>query len=191
MAMTIPTFDSSNEPKPLPGQRAGRVMLIIAWLLALALATWLFGNWQDGQRNPNQAPQSVHGDGFIEVHLASGQGGHYLLDGQINTQPVTFLLDTGATQVAIPLEIAERLGLEKGAPIQVHTANGTAQGWRTAIHSLQLGDIQLQQVAAIIVPNMPGAQVLLGMSALKQLEFTQRDGTLVLRQNAVTVKKVE
>ena len=57
--------------------------------------------------------------------------------------------------------------------------------------SLQLGDIQLQQVAAIIVPNMPGGQVLLGMSALKQLEFTQRDGTLVLRQNAVTVKKVE
>ena len=175
----------------LPGQRAGRVMLIIAWLLALALATWLFGNWQDGKRNPNQAPQSVHGDGFIEVRLASGQGGHYLLDGQINTQPVTFLLDTGATQVAIPLEIAERLGLEKAARIQVHTANGTAQGWRTAIHSLQLGDIQLQQVAAIIVPNMPGAQVLLGMSALKQLEFTQRDGSLVLRQNAVTVKKVE
>lgn len=69
MAMTIPTFDSSNEPKPLPGQRAGRVMLIIAWLLALALATWLFGNWQDGQRNPNQAPQSVHGDGFIEVRV--------------------------------------------------------------------------------------------------------------------------
>ena len=191
MAMTIPTFDSSNEPKPLPGQRAGRVMLIIAWLLALALATWLCGNWQDGQRNPNQAPQSVHGDGFIEVRLASGQGGHYLLDGQINTQPVTFLLDTGATQVAIPLEIAERIGLEKAAPMQVHTANGTARGWRTAIHSLQLGDIQLQQVAAIIVPNMPGGQVLLGMSALKQLEFTQRDGTLVLRQNAVTVKKVE
>jgi aspartyl protease family protein len=168
--------------EPMPGQRAGRVMLVIAWLLAMALATWLFGNWQDDKQNPNQAPQSVHGDGFIEVRLASGQGGHYLLNGQINEQPVTFLLDTGATQVAIPLDIAEQLGLARLAPIQVHTANGTAQGWRTAIQSLQLGDIRLQQVAAIIVPNMPGGQVLLGMSALKKLEFTQRDGTLVLRQ---------
>ena len=175
----------------LPGQRAGRVMLIIAWLLALALATWLFGNWQDGQQHPNRSPQSVHGDGFIEVRLASSKGGHYLLDGQINAQGVTFLLDTGATQVAIPLDIAERIGLEKIASIQVHTANGMAQGWRTAIQSLQLGDIQLQQVAAIIVPNMDGGQVLLGMSALKQLEFTQRDGSLVLRQNAASPTTVE
>ena len=185
MAMTIPTFDSSNEPKPLPGQRAGRVMLIIAWLLAIALGTWLFGNWQEGKRNPNQAPQSRHGEGFIEVRLASGQGGHYLLDGRINTESVTFMLDTGATQVAIPLAVAERIGLQKLRPIQVNTANGTARGWSTAIDSLQLGDIQLHQVAAIIVPNMDGEQVLLGMSALKKLEFTQRDGTLVLRQNTV------
>ena len=177
--------------QPLPGQRAGRVMLIIAWLLALLMATWLFGNWQEGKRNPNQAPQSRYGEGFIEVRLASGQGGHYLLDGQINAQSVTFLLDTGATQVAIPLDVAERIGLEKLSSIQVNTANGTAKGWRTDIQSLQLGDIQLHRVAAIIVPNMDGGQVLLGMSALKQLEFTQRDGTLVLRQNAVTVKKVE
>lgn len=171
--------------EPLPGQRAGRVMLIIAWLVALALGTWLFGNWQDDKRNPNQAPQSRHGEGFIEVQLASGRGGHYLLDGQINTDSVTFMLDTGATQVAIPLAVAERIGLEKLAPIQINTANGTARGWRTAIDSLQLGDIQLQQVAAIIVPNMDGEQVLLGMSALKKLEFTQRNGTLVLRQNTV------
>ncbi|MBF7730203.1 retropepsin-like aspartic protease family protein [Pseudomonas sp. N040] len=166
-------------------------MLIIAWLVALLLAAWLFGNWEDGRRNPNQAPQSRHGEGFIEVQLASGKGGHYLLDGQINGSGVTFLLDTGATQVAIPLEVAETLGLQKGAPIRVHTANGSATGWRTSIQSLQLGDIRLQQVAAIIVPKMPGGQVLLGMSALKQLEFTQRDGSLVLRQNAALPEEVE
>lgn len=171
--------------EPLPGQRAGRVMLIIAWLLAIALGTWLFGNWQDGRHNPNQVPQSRHGEGFIEVRLISGKGGHYLLNGQINAEPVTFLLDTGATQVAIPQAVAERIGLEKLAPVQVNTANGTARGWRTSVASLQLGDIQLREVAAIIVPNMEGNEVLLGMSALKHLEFTQRDGTLVLRQNIV------
>ncbi|MEX5354424.1 TIGR02281 family clan AA aspartic protease, partial [Pseudomonas juntendi] len=63
------------------------------------------------------------------------------------------------------------------------TANGRATGWRTRLDRLQLGDIRLSGVAALIVPGMDGDEVLLGMSALKQLEFTQRDGTLVLRQN--------
>ncbi len=168
----------------LPGQRTGRVMMIIAWLFALGLATYLFGSWEQGRDNPNQAPKSVRGEGFIEVRLASGRGGHYLLNGQINAQTVTFLLDTGATAVAIPTELARGLQLKRGAPLQVNTANGTVTGWRTRLASVQLGEIQLHDVAAIIVPNMGDEQVLLGMSALKQLEFTQRDGTLVLRQNS-------
>lgn len=166
-------------------------MLLIAWIVAMGLATWLFGNWQEARDNPNQAPQSLHGEGFIEVRLASSRGGHYFLDGKINSQPVSFLLDTGATQVAVPQALAERLSLERGMPIQVNTANGTAKGWRTRLASLQLGDIQLREVAAIIVPNMDGDEVLLGMSALKHLEFTQRDGTLVLRQNALSAKATE
>ena len=169
-----------------PGQRAGRVMLLLAWLVAMGLATWLFGNWQDGRDNPNQQLQSLHGNGYIEVRLASGRGGHYSLNGQINAQPVSFLLDTGATAVAIPAQLARDLQLKRGAPLQLSTANGTVTGWRTRLTSLQLGDIQLYDVAAIIVPNMGDDQVLLGMSALKHLEFTQRDGTLVLRQNITT-----
>lgn len=169
--------------EPLPGERAGRVMLVLAWVFALGLATYLFQNWEEGRQNPNPAPQSLHGDGFIEVRLASGQGGHYLLGGRINGNPVTFLLDTGASQVAIPLEVAKRLDLPRLTAISVATANGQAKGWRTRIDSLQLGDIYLARVEAIIVPNMGVEQVLLGMSALKQLEFTQKGGTLVLRQN--------
>ena len=158
-------------------------MLLVAWVVAMGLATWLFGNWQSARDNPNQQPQSLHGNDYIELRLASGRGGHYLLNGQINARPVTFLLDTGATAVSIPAELAHDLQLKRGAPLQLSTANGTVTGWRTRLASLQLGDIRLHEVAAIIVPNMGDQQVLLGMSALKQLEFTQRDGTLVLRQN--------
>lgn len=53
---------------------------------------------------------------------------------------------------------------------------------RTRLDSLQLGDIVLRDVRALVVPGLGGEQVLLGMSALKQLEFTQRGGTLLLRQ---------
>ncbi|MGC3645910.1 retroviral-like aspartic protease family protein, partial [Pseudomonas aeruginosa] len=54
---------------------------------------------------------------------------------------------------------------------------------RTRLDQLQLGDIRLSGVAALYAPGMDGDEVLLGMSALNQLEFTQRDGTLVLRHN--------
>lgn len=164
------------------GRRIGRVMLVLAWGAALLLATHFFGKWEERRDNPNQAPQSVQGDGYIEVRLLSSRGGHYLLGGQINGASVTLLLDTGATAVAVPAALAESLGLQRGAPVQIRTANGTVVGYRTQLASLQLGEIQLHDVAALITPGMDGDEVLLGMSALKQLEFTQRDGTLVLRQ---------
>lgn len=165
------------------GRRAGRVMMVLTWGAGLLLATHFFGGWEDRQRNPNQAPQSVHGDGFVEVSLASSRQGHYLVDGQINGSKVTFLLDTGATQVAVPRGLAEKLGLKRGAPITLITANGRATGHRTHLDNLRLGDIELRDVAALIAPGMDGDEVLLGMSALKQLEFTQKGGTLVLRQS--------
>lgn len=165
------------------GQRAGKIMLMLAWVAALALATHFFGVWEQRQVNPNPQPESVHGRDYIEVRLASARGGHYRLNGQINGQAVTFLIDTGATAVAIPRELGNRLGLKPGSPVALSTANGIAEGRRTRLASLQLGDIRLRDVAAILAPNMPDNEVLLGMSALKQLEFTQRDGTLVLRQS--------
>lgn len=166
-----------------PGKRAGRVMLILAWGIAMLLATHFFGRWEDGQRNPNQVPESLRGDGYVEVRLASSRQGHYLMNGRIDGRQVTFLLDTGATAVAVPEALADELGLAPGEPITLSTANGRSNGHRTRLRELQLGEIVLADVPAIIAPGMDGDEVLLGMSALKQLEFTQRDGTLVLRQH--------
>lgn len=167
------------------GRRAGRVMLVLAWGAGLLLATHFFGKWEDDKNHPNRQPQSVHGSDYVEVRLASSRGGHYLVDGQINGDPVTFLLDTGATQVAIPSQVARSLGLQSGAPVQISTANGRATAHRTRLERLQLGDIVLHDVSALIAPGMDGDEILLGMSALKQLEFSQRDGTLMLRQSTL------
>lgn len=166
-----------------PGKRAGRVLLVLAWAAGLFLATRFFGDWEQRQANPNAQVSSQHGDGFIEVQLVSNGQGHFVADGQMNGRPVHFLLDTGATDVAIPVDLAEKLGLERGAPVMLSTANGRTQGYRTQLETLQLGDILLRNVRALVVPGLDGEQVLLGMSALKQLEFTQRGGTLLLRQN--------
>ncbi|WP_283189732.1 TIGR02281 family clan AA aspartic protease [Pseudomonas sp. PMCC200344] len=165
-----------------PGKRAGRVFMVLAWCAALFLATRFFGQWEVRQQNPNTVVSSEQGEGFIEVKLASNTQGHFVASGQINGQPVDFMLDTGATDVSIPAEMAERLKLEKGFGVTLSTANGRTQGYRTRIDRLQLGDIVLRDVRALVVPGLDGKQVLLGMSALNKLEFTQRGGTMLLRQ---------
>lgn len=142
----------------------------------------LFGDWEARQQNPNVVVSTEQGEGFIEVKLVSNTQGHFVASGQINGQPVDFMLDTGATDVAIPAEMAERLKLEQGFGVTLSTANGRTEGYRTRIERLQLGDIVLRDVRAIVVPGLDGNQVLLGMSALNKLEFTQRGGTMLLRQ---------
>lgn len=158
------------------------MLLILAWAAGLYLATQFFGGWEQRRDNPNAVVTSEHGEGYIEVQLASNGQGHFVSSGLINGQPVQFMLDTGATDVALSEAMARTLALKRGAPVSVSTASGRAQGWRTEIDTLQLGDIQLRNVRALVVPGFDGSQVLLGMSALKQLEFTQRGGNLLLRQ---------
>ncbi|MDR6714187.1 aspartyl protease family protein [Pseudomonas hunanensis] len=165
------------------GKRAGRVLMIVAWAAAMFLATRFFGQWEEHQQNPNAQPQSTQGEGFIEVRLLSNGNGHFVADGAINGQAVHFMLDTGATDVAIPESLARSLQLKRGAPVMLSTANGRTEGYRTRLDSVQLGDIRLRDVRALVVPGLDGETVLLGMSALKQLEFTQRGGSMLLRQN--------
>ncbi|MQT26606.1 TIGR02281 family clan AA aspartic protease [Pseudomonas helleri] len=165
-----------------PGKGMGRVFMIVAWCAGLYLATQFFGRWEQRQDNPNTDVISQQGEGFIEVKLLANVQGHLVASGRMNNVPVEFLLDTGATDVAVPLDLAEQLALPKGAPVTLSTANGRAQGYRTQIDRLQLGAIVLRNVRAVAAPGLEGEQVLLGMSALNKLEFTQRGGTMLLRQ---------
>ncbi|MBX8535170.1 TIGR02281 family clan AA aspartic protease [Pseudomonas cichorii] len=166
----------------LPGRRAGRILMFLAWGAGLFLATRFFGDWEERQQNPNTQVVSQHGEGYIEVQLLADRRGHFVSTGRINGQMVEFMVDTGATDVAIPAEVADALRLSRGVPVTVSTANGESRGYRAVLDSLQVGDITLRNVRAIVAPGLEGEQILLGMSAMKQLEFTQRGGTLLLRQ---------
>lgn len=165
-----------------PGKRAGKVLMLLAWGAGLFLATRYFGEWEQRQENPNAVVTSQHGNGYIEVQLVGNRQGHFVSTGKINGRTVQFLLDTGATDVAIPGKVADILQLPRGVPLLVSTANGRTEGFRTSLERLQIGDIVLHNVRALVVPGLDGEQVLLGMSAMKQLEFTQRGGNMLLRQ---------
>ncbi|SDR81056.1 aspartyl protease family protein [Halopseudomonas xinjiangensis] len=171
-----------NEPPVRETRRVGTVMLILAWVVGLGLAALWFSGVEQAQRNPNQNPDSRVTDEMVEVRLEDNRNGHYVLSGEINDVMVTLLLDTGATMVAVPAELAGDLALKRGPAFMVSTANGMAESYRTRIDTLRIGDIQLRDVDAAIVPGMGGNEVLLGMTALRQLDFTQRGGELVLRQ---------
>ncbi len=166
-----------------PTTNVNKIFTWIAWVLAFALLVFAFQDYIDKQWNPNVNPeQSFDQQGRKSVTLKRNKQGHYVTLGSINNENVIFLLDTGATQVSIPQQVAERLQLERLGNYPVQTANGTATVYRTHIDTLSIGDILLQNVDAHINPNMQGDEILLGMSALKRVEFRQRGNELILTE---------
>ena len=174
--MTEPDTTSNSD-------RIGVVMTVLAWLVVLGLLGAFFSGWMDKLNNPNQQVRTeLRADGVREVVLRQNRAGHYLASGTINGHPVTFLLDTGATSVSVPASIASRMGLKRGAPLRANTANGVITTYATRLDQVRLGDIALNNVRADINPHMRGKDVLLGMSFLRKLEFTQRNRELTIRQ---------
>jgi aspartyl protease family protein len=164
-------------------QGLGKGMIYAAWICALGLLTLFFNHFLDKQYNPNQQLTTrANQQGSHDVILQRNRSGHYVASGTINDNPVVFFLDTGATVVSIPAHIADELNLQRGAPILSSTANGTITTYRTQLDSIALGPIELHQVRASINPYMLENEILLGMSFLKHLEFTQRGDIMILRQ---------
>ena len=168
-----------TRPDQVP-QQFGRGMIIAAWILLLVLLTWFFNDHLERKRNPNRELASVQG-GTPEVRLERNRYGHYVASGAINGKPVEFMLDTGATDVSIPVAVAERLGLQRGQAVYYHTANGTVRAWQTTVDVIQLGPLRAGQVRASINPHDSGESVLLGMSFLKEMDFSQQGNTLTLK----------
>lgn len=162
-----------------PHRRGGIIMLMIAWALLFAGVYWFFELRLTHNANPNRAEVLALQHG--EVRLQRNQDGHYLAQGEINGQPVTFLVDTGATRVAMSPILAQKLALARGPAVNVQTANGATRAYQTRLQTVRLGAIEVHDVAALITVGLNDDTVLLGMSFLKQLEFTQRGSVLTLK----------
>ena len=164
----------------MTGQRTGFGMMLAAAVGGLALLTFLFSGLMEDRRNPNQQVQSSQIDGGVEVVLDSDRQGHFIASGAINGRDATFLVDTGATLVSIPESMADQMGLQREAQIRLQTATGPVTGWMTRLEEVRLGDIVQRDVRAAISPGR-SETVLLGMSFLRELELSQRDGRLRIR----------
>ncbi|WP_421237366.1 retropepsin-like aspartic protease family protein [Aeromonas jandaei] len=151
-------------------QHTARWMWLLAWLSLMGLLTLYFHS---------RSQPGVTASG--ELLLQADQSGHYRLEGAINGHPVQLLLDTGATRVTIPQQVAKRLGLTARGSSQVNTAAGQIRVGNGTIETLAMGPLTLYDLAIFINPAAEGDEVLVGMNALGRLELVQKERQLLLR----------
>jgi aspartyl protease family protein len=129
-----------------------------------------------------------YSDGFAEAEkkqlsIAKGAGGHYWIAGSINGQSVQFLVDTGATSIALNDGHARRLGIDYrviGRPLQVSTASGTVRGWQVSLDRVKVGELEVLGVEAVVLEGGSPADSLLGMSFLNRVGWRVEQDMLVL-----------
>ncbi len=139
---------------------------------------------QSGKRQTlrvGQAPVSLGGASGrgSRIVLAESSGGHFMAAGQINGRAVQFMVDTGATSISMGAPDAERAGInyKNGVPVQLSTANGAASAFRIKLNSVRVGDVEVYDVDAVVIPqSMPF--VLLGNSFLTRFQM-KRDNQLM------------
>ena len=115
--------------------------------------------------------------------LTADGNGHFVTVGTINGAPTRFLVDTGATLIAIGKTDAVRANIDylRGQPAMSMTANGVTRIWRVTLNSVRVGDVVLNQVeAAVHEHDLPVA--LLGMSFLNRMEMRREGQTMTLKK---------
>lgn len=156
------------------------------WLMACVC--WVASGVAIGADAPAEAAPAPSS---VELVIPPGPEGHFFVQGTINGKDAFFVVDTGASAVVLPKPVADKIGLGGAQTGTAHTAAGPITVSRATIDNLVLGPIHLTKVDAAINPSDPSGLVLLGMSALRQMQMTQEGGRLILRQTAKADLKIK
>jgi len=118
-----------------------------------------------------------------QIVLTAGPGGHFVTSGSINGRAARFLVDTGATVVAMGQADAERLGLDyrSGARGTVNTANGPVTVQRAVLDVVRVGDVQVYAVEAVVLPSAM-EHILLGNSFLNRFQMKRDNERMTLER---------
>ena len=112
--------------------------------------------------------------------------GHFQVDARVDGGRLSFMVDTGASVIALTQSDAARLGIHPSAGeyvAEVRTANGTVRAAPTRLDAVEVGDLVVRDVAAVVLPDEALSDNLLGLSFLSRLKrFEYSDGKLVLEQ---------
>lgn len=139
-------------------------------------ATYRLGSRVGGRYTP---------PGESSVRILPDRVGMYRVQGEINGHPVRFLVDTGATLIAMNAGDARSMGIDyrlKGQPMVVNTASGQARAYRIKLDEVSVGNITVRNVEAAVVDGDSPDHVLLGMSFLGRLDLERSGSVMVLTQ---------
>jgi len=117
--------------------------------------------------------------------IAPASDGHYYVDGSINGTALRFVIDTGASTVAINRQDARRIGLlyrVDGTPMMVETASGPARAYRLNLRSVKARAIELTGIEAVVIDGDYPTTALLGQSFLNRLDMAREGVLLELRE---------
>ena len=153
-----------NKPTPNASKIGNWMFIALFWLGVLGIGGW-FSLQSEQKRLATRIPEALEGS-RIGVTIQASRFNHFVVEGLVNGYPVTFLVDTGASDVSIPQAIADAAGLKGGRWTQVTTANGTINVQNTRIDELKIGPLVLNSVNASINPRDSDEIALLGMSFL-------------------------
>jgi len=120
-----------------------------------------------------------------EVQVWRNTSGMYTTVGSINGLPVSFLVDTGATQVAMNAAQARRLGIDyhvTGSPAEVTTASGVEHAWLVRLDSVKVGELEVRNVSAVVLEGAQPKVTLLGMSYLGRMAISNDGRLMTLRK---------
>lgn len=132
-----------------------------------------------------EAPVSIGGSGGgangTQIVLSAVSGGHFVTQGQVNGRSTRFMVDTGATSVAMGADEARRMGInfERGDRFYGNTANGPVVGYRVSLTSVRIQDVEVFNVEAAVLPQ-PMPHILLGNSFLTRFQMKKENDTLTL-----------
>jgi aspartyl protease family protein len=125
---------------------------------------------------------SASSSGSGQVTLTADSRGHFVTTGSINGLSVRFLVDTGASSVALSTTEAKRLGVNylSGTRAYTSTANGVIPVYRVKLDHVRVGDISLDNVDAAVLEGAGMDIALLGMSFLNRMQMKRDGDTLTL-----------
>jgi len=168
-----------------------RQLLVIAGLF-LALGT-IFTGYAERALDVPPAPKADAPPAMPQsrnpgrtVVIPRDSRGHFQVDGRVDGKRIEFMVDTGASVIALTARDAARLGIRPTSrefTAEVKTANGTVRAARTQLNRVEIDDVTVRDVAALVVPDEALSESLLGLSFLSKLRrFEYSNGKLVLEQ---------
>lgn len=153
----------------------GHISVLVIWIAIFTVVYLYF----DAQQKPKIA---VADAGRGEIVIPRSRDGHYYVRGAINGYPVDFMVDTGASVVAISSELARAANLPSGTPANFSTAGGMVAGEIVSGQTIEAGGIRVHGLSVSV--GLHGDMALLGQNFLRKLDVIQSNDTLIMRVSA-------